>query len=265
MAVKLQLDQKAPGGAPMTYCVGILVQDGLVMIADTRTNAGVDNIATFRKLHVFEKPGERLITLATAGNLSASQSVLSLLADGIENPETGEIETLMNVPSMFKAAQLVGRVIRQVYAIDGAELEKRSMTFDVTMLLAGQIGQGQMRLYQVYSAGNAIESTVDTPFLQIGEPKYGKPILDRAISYQTELVEALKLGLISMDSTLKSNLGVGLPIDIVVAKRDALKAQVTYRIQEDEPYFRDLRERWSAALRAAHQAIPHPPYAEEVL
>jgi putative proteasome-type protease len=249
----------------MTYCVGILVHDGLVMVADTRTNAGVDNIATFRKLHLFEKSGERLITLATAGNLSASQSVMSLLSDGIENSDTGELETLLTVPNMFKAAQFVGRAIRRVYEMDGIEMEKRSMTFDVTMLLGGQIGQGQMRLYQVYAAGNAIEATLDTPFLQIGEPKYGKPILDRAISHDTSLVEALKLGLISMDSTLKSNLGVGMPIDIVVAKRDALRAGVAYRIQEDEPYFRDLRERWSAALRAAHQAIPHPPYAEEAL
>jgi putative proteasome-type protease len=263
----------------MTYCVGILVRDGLVMIADTRTNAGVDNIATFRKLHLFEVPGERVIALATAGNLSASQSVMSLLADGIEDPETGEVETLLTAPSMFRAAQLVGRAIRRVYALDGAEMEKRSMSFDVTMLLGGQIGGpggpgsgglgpgglGPMRLYQIYSAGNAIEATLDTPFLQIGEPKYGKPILDRAIAHNTSLVEALKLGLISMDSTLKSNLGVGLPIDVVVAKRDALKAGVKYRIQEDEPYFRDLRERWSAALRAAHQAIPHPPYVEEAL
>ncbi|HZB62724.1 MAG TPA: peptidase, partial [Microvirga sp.] len=199
----------------MTYCVGILVRDGLVMIADTRTNAGVDNIAIFRKLHLFEVPGERIITLATAGNLSASQSVMSLLADGIEDPETGEVETLLTAPSMFKAAGLVGRAIRRVYAIDGAEMEKRSMSFDVTMLLGGQISQGPMRLYQIYSAGNAIEATLDTPFLQIGEPKYGKPILDRAIAHNTSLVEALKLGLISMDSTLKSNLGVGLPIDVV--------------------------------------------------
>ncbi|WP_112662388.1 peptidase [Microvirga flavescens] len=246
----------------MTYCVGILVKDGLVMIADTRTNAGVDNIATFRKLHLFEVPGERVITLATAGNLSASQTVLSLLTEGIEDPETGRTETLLSASSMFKAAQLVGSAIRQVYARDGIEMEKHGMTFDVTMLLGGQIGQHPMRLYQIYSAGNAIEATLDTPFLQIGEPKYGKPILDRAIAHDTDLIEALKLGLISMDSTLKSNLGVGLPIDIVVARRDALKAGVKYRIQDDEPYFRDLRERWSAALRAAHQAIPHPPYAD---
>ena len=249
----------------MTYCVGILVQDGLVMVADTRTNAGVDNIAIYRKLHLFEVSGERVITLATAGNLSVSQSVLSLLSDGIEHPETGEVETLMSVSNMFKASQLVGRAIRRVYATDGVEMERRGMTFDVTMLLGGQIGHGQMRLYQIYAAGNAIEATLDTPFLQIGEPKYGKPILDRAILHDTELVEALKLGLISMDSTLKSNLGVGLPIDIIMAKRDALKAGITYRIQEDEPYFRDLRERWSKALRAAHQAIPRPPYVNDTL
>ncbi|KAB0267069.1 peptidase [Microvirga brassicacearum] len=247
----------------MTYCVGILVREGLVMIADTRTNAGVDNIAIFRKLHLFEVPGERMITLATAGNLSISQSVLSLLSEGIEDPQTGELETLFTVPTMVKASRLVGRAIRQVYAADGADMEMRNMSFDVTLLLGGQILGGDMRLFQIYAAGNAIEATDDTPFLQIGEPKYGKPILDRAIAHDTAIVEALKLGLISMDSTLKSNLGVGLPIDIVVAKRDALRAGIRYRIEEDEPYFRDLRDRWSSALRAAHQAIPRPPYADE--
>ena len=166
-----------------------------------------------------------MITLATAGNLSISQSVLSLLSEGIEDPQTGELETLFTVPSMVKAARLVGRAIRQVYAADGAEMEMRNMSFDVTLLLGGQILDGDMRLFQIYSAGNAIEATEDTPFLQIGEPKYGKPILDRAISHDIALVEALKLGLISMDSTLKSNLGVGLPIDIVVAKRDALASR----------------------------------------
>jgi putative proteasome-type protease len=247
----------------MTYCVGILVSEGLVMIADTRTNAGVDNIAVFRKLHVFETPGERVVTLATAGNLSISQSVLSVLSEGIEDLQSGERETLFSVPTMARAARLVGRAVRQVYVADGAEMEKRDMSFDVTLLLGGQILNSDMRLYQVYAAGNAIEATEDTPFLQIGEPKYGKPILDRAISHDIDLVEALKLGLISMDSTLKSNLGVGLPIDIVVAKRDTLRADIRYRIEEDEPYFRDLRDRWSSALRAAHQAIPRPPYADE--
>jgi putative proteasome-type protease len=245
----------------MTYCVGIAVRDGLVMIADTRTNAGIDNIATFRKLHIFEQPGERVIGLATAGNLAVSQSVVTLAGEGLENPETHEIETLMTVPSMFKAAQFVGRVIREVHRSDGAALEAQIPgAFDVSMLLGGQIAGGRMSLFMLYSAGNFIEATADTPYLQIGEHKYGKPILDRSVTFRTDTPDALKLGLISMDSTIRSNLGVGLPIDLLVVRRDALKAELTYRIDASEPYFHDLRERWSEALRAAHLAIPPPHY-----
>jgi putative proteasome-type protease len=213
----------------MTYCCGILVREGLVMIADTRTNAGLDNVSTFRKLHVVEDPGQRVMTLATAGNLSLSQSVVSLLNEGIENPETGEHETLGNAPSMFQAAQRVGRAVR-------------------------------MRLFMIYSAGNFIECTVDTPYLQIGEHKYGKPIIDRAVKFDTDIYDALKIGLISMDSTMRSNLAVGLPIDLAVIRRDAISAELNYRIEPGEPYFTDLRERWSDALRRAHMAIPRPPY-----
>jgi len=244
----------------MTYCVGILVREGLVMVADTRTNAGVDHIATFRKLHLFEKPGERVIALATSGNLSISQSVLSILRDGFEDPQSGEIETIESAPTMFKAAQLVGRAIRAVYDIDGSVLEDRGMRFDMNVLLGGQIAGGRMELFQIYAAGNFIEATRDTPYLQIGEPKYGKPILDRAISYDVSVVDALKLGLISMDSTLQSNLSVGMPIDVAVIRDAALASSIAYRIKDDDTYFRDLRERWSSALRAAHQAIPNPPY-----
>ncbi|MGQ4274233.1 peptidase [Terrihabitans sp. B22-R8] len=248
----------------MTYCVGILVDDGVVMIADTRTNAGIDNIATFRKLHVFEVPGERAIGLATSGNLSVSQSVLSLLHEGLANPETGQVETLLNVTSMFGAAHLIGRAIRKVYALDGEALEEHGLHFDMKVLLGGQIGHGPMRLFHIYSEGNAIEATVDTPFMQIGEPKYGKPILDRAISHDVDIRDALKIGLISMDSTLQSNLSVGLPVDIVVMRRDQLRAAVSCRITDHDDYFRDLRERWSSALRAAHQSIPYPPYSENL-
>lgn len=244
----------------MTYCVGILVREGLVMIADTRTNAGLDNIATFRKLNVFERPGDRIITIATAGNLAISQSVVSLLNEGIENPETGELETIWDPTSMFRTAQLVGRAIREVYRLDGRMMESKSLGFDVSMLLGGQIKGGRLRLFMVYAAGNFIESTVDTPYLQIGEHKYGKPILDRAIKYDYDLQDALKLGLISMDSTMRSNLGVGMPIDLAVIRRDEIKADINYRVEQGEPYFHDLRERWSAALRKAHQDIPRPPY-----
>lgn len=244
----------------MTYCCGILVRDGLVMIADTRTNAGLDNVSTFRKLHVYSQPGERIMAIASSGNLSLSQTVRSMLTEGIENPETGELETLMNAPTMFKAAQRIGKAVRLVQGIDGKALAEAAIDHDVAFLFGGQVKGGKLRLFMIYSAGNFIECTTDTPYLQIGEHKYGKPVLDRAISYDTNVYDALKIGLISMDSTMRSNLGVGLPIDLMVARRDELNAEVNYRIEPGEPYFQDLREQWSGALRAAHIAIPRPPY-----
>jgi putative proteasome-type protease len=244
----------------MTYCCGILVRDGLVMIADTRTNAGLDNVSTFRKLHVFTQPGERIMALASSGNLSLSQTVRSMLTEGIENPETGERETLMNAPTMFQAAQRIGRTVRAIQSIEGKALAAADVDHEVAFLFGGQVKGGRLRLFMIYSAGNFIECTTDTPYFQIGEHKYGKPVLDRAISFDTDLYDALKIGLISMDSTMRSNLGVGLPIDLLVARRDIYNPEVNYRIEPGEPYFQDLRERWSGALRAAHIAIPRPPY-----
>jgi putative proteasome-type protease len=250
-------------GPEMTYCCGILVRDGLVMIADTRTNAGLDNVSTFRKLHIFSKPSERIMAIASAGNLAISQSVLSTLTEGMEDPHTGELETLMNAPTMFQAAQRIGRAIRAVHATEGIALKSEDISFDVSFLFGGQIKGSRMRLFMVYPAGNFIECTTDTPYLQIGEHKYGKPVLDRAIHYDVELYEALKTGLISMDSTMRSNLGVGLPIDVLVVRNDVCDADLNHRIEAGEPYFHDLRSRWSAALRAAHQNIPRPPYKTE--
>lgn len=244
----------------MTYCCGIMVRDGLVMIADTRTNAGLDNISVFRKLNVFRDPGERVMALASSGNLSISQSVVSILAEGLENPATGEVETLMNAPTMFQAAQRIGNAVRRVHDIEAPALEANDVKFDVAFLFGGQIKGDRLRLFMIYSAGNFIECTTDTPYLQVGEHKYGKPILDRAVRYGVDLYDALKIGLLSMDSTLRSNLGVGMPIDTVVIRRDACDAELIYRIEPGEPYFHDLSERWSAALRAAHMAIPRPPY-----
>jgi len=244
----------------MTYCCGILVQQGLVMIADTRTNAGLDNISVFRKLHTFTNQGERVMAIATSGNLSITQSVLSTLREGLENPATGERETLMNAPTMFQAAQRIGRAIRNVYDHEGKALEAADVGFEVSFLFGGQIKGERPRLYMMYSAGNAIESTTDTPYLQIGEHKYGKPVLDRAIVHNMDLYDALKVGLVSVDSTMRSNLSVGMPIDVLVARRDACTAELIYRIEPGDPYFTDLRERWSAALRAAHANIPPVPY-----
>jgi putative proteasome-type protease len=244
----------------MTYCCGILVNESLVMIADTRTNAGLDNISTFRKLHVYEEPGERVMAIASSGNLSFAQSVRSTLTEGVENPETGKRETLMNAPTMFQAAQRIGRVVRSIRDNESKALEAAEVDYDVAFLFGGQIKGGRLRLFMIYSAGNFIECTTDTPYLQIGEHKYGKPVLDRAIRFDTDPYDALKIGLISMDSTMRSNLGVGLPIDILVVRRDTYNPELNFRIEPGEPYFQDLRERWSGALRAAHIAIPRPPY-----
>ncbi|MGE3644588.1 MAG: peptidase [Beijerinckiaceae bacterium] len=229
-------------------------------MADTRTNAGLDNISTFRKLHIFERPGERAMMIASAGNLSITQNVISHLTEGLENPESGEIETLMNMPSMFQAAQLIGRAIHKVRTVNKDAFQQEQLSFDLSMLFGGQIAGRRLRMFMIYAAGNFIEATEDTPYLQIGEHKYGKPVLDRAIEYRTDVYIALKLGLVSMDSTMRSNLSVGLPIDIAVTRRDALKFEVNERIGIDDPYFHDLRDRWSNALRAAHTDIPLPPY-----
>ena len=244
----------------MTYCVGLYLDEGLVMLADTRTNAGFDNISCFAKLQQFNVPGERMIAVMTAGNLAISQAVVNLIQDGLPDPETGEVETIYTVPTMFRAAALVGEAVRRVHRTHGKAMLKQNVSFDVSILLGGQLAGRTMRLFNIYAAGNFIEATGDTPFLQVGEHKYGKPILDRSVTEATTLDEALKLGLISMDSTIRSNLGVGLPIDILTVRRDELKVELNYRVDAAEPYFHDLRERWSAALRAAHRAIPPPPY-----
>lgn len=245
----------------MTYCVGILVREGLVMVADTRTNAGIDNIATFRKLHVYEKPDTYICGIATSGNLSISQAAISMLQQGIENPDTGQIETLEAMRNAFQAAQLIGRALRELWRVHGESLETHNAKFDVQMLFGGDYKGDRMRLFMIYAAGNFIEVTTDTPYFQIGEHKYGKPILDRAVTFDTELYDALKIGLISMDSTMRSNLGVGLPIDLLVVRRGEMKPELNYRIEPTEPYFQDLRARWSSALRTAHLSIPKPPYA----
>lgn len=243
----------------MTYCVGLYLQDGLVLLSDTRTNAGVDHISTFSKMHVFETPGERVIVAMTAGNLAISQAVINLLSEGLDGDD-GAAETLLTVPSMFRAARLVGRAVRQVFETDGPTLEAQGLSFDVSVLLAGQIKDRNMRLFQVYAAGNFIEATEETPFLQIGEHKYGKPILDRVLTHDSDIDDGIKLVLISMDSTLRSNLTVGMPLDLLVYRRDSQQIELKRRISEDDPYFQGIRQSWSSALREAYQSIPRPDW-----
>ena len=226
------------------------------MLSDTRTTAGVDHISTFNKMHLFDVPGERVICMMTSGNLAITQSVANLLNEGIEFE--GKTTTLRQATTMFKAAQLVGTAIRQVFKNDAEQLEAQDVRFEASMLVGGQIEGGELRLFQVYAAGNFIEATADTPFLQIGEHKYGKPILDRAVTYDMDLFDAVKLALISMDSTLRSNLTVGLPLDLLVYRRDTFHVTLQRRITENDPYFRMIGERWSVALRDAYRAIPVP-------
>ena len=242
----------------MTYCVGLYLKEGLVMLSDTRTNAGVDHISTFCKMHVEEVPGERMIALLTAGNLAISQAVWNRLQEGIWLD--GPSHTLRDVPSMFRAAQLAGAAVRAVFDTDGPTLRAQGIAFDVSLLLGGQIGGQAQRLFMIYAAGNFIEATEDTPFLQIGEHKYGKPILDRAVTPDTTLVNGVKLALISMDSTLRSNLTVGMPLDLLVYRADTQRVALRTRITEDEPYFRSVREGWSSSLREAYRAMPAPDW-----
>eukprot|EP01037_Dinobryon_pediforme_P010116 gene10116-10183_t len=198
------------------------------MLADTRTNAGLDNISTFRKLHVFERAGEKLMAVATAGNLAFTQAVITFLREGVEI--NGKMQTLLDQPNMFRAAQFIGEVIRLVYRTDGPALEQTGASLDVSMLFGGQMPGQPPRLFMLYRAGNFIEATSDTPYLQIGEHKYGKPILDRAIRHTTDLYDGLKLALISMDSTMRSNLGVGLPLDVVVLRDGQTNWELSRRI-----------------------------------
>ncbi|MEQ8347804.1 MAG: proteasome-type protease [Sneathiellaceae bacterium] len=241
----------------MTYCVGMLVRDGLIALADTRTNAGVDHVSSVTKLHVWEEPGERVLMLMVAGNLAITQSVVSLLDEGGAG-DAGV--TLMNVPTMFEAARLVGAAVREIHRRDADELARQGVEFGASFLLGGQIAGRRLRLFMVYTAGNFIEATPETPYLQIGETKYGKPIIDRVLTFETGLRQALKCALLSMDSTLKSNISVGLPLDLAIYERDSLRLGLQRRITEEDGYFGGLRAQWREGLNAAVANIPDPDW-----
>ncbi len=247
----------------MTYCVGLYLEDGLVMLADTRTNAGVDNISTYSKTYVWEKPGDRAIIMMASGNLAVTQAVISLLEEGVTDPwnEGEEPETMMSVPSMYRAARLVGRAVRQVHEEDAEAMQAQGTSFAASFLLGGQLAGRSMRMFQIYAAGNFINATPDTPFLQVGEHKYGKPILDRALDFEgTHLEDGVKLALLSMDSTVRSNLSVGFPLDLVIYRKDELKVGYRTRIEESDPYFQTLSASWSEALRSTYQGLPLPDW-----
>lgn len=246
----------------MTYCVAVKLNAGLVFLSDSRTHAGVDNISTFRKMIVYEKAGDRFMVLLSAGNLSISQSVREILQveqlKDRKDPENAEPITIWNAKSMFDAARVLGSAVRHVYQRDAEALKKADVDFNVSLVLGGQIRGEGMRLFQVYSAGNFIEATDETPYFQLGESKYGKPVLDRVLTPETPLAEAAKCVLVSMDSTIKSNLTVGLPLDLVVYEADALKSDKIVCIDHNNPYYQMMHNSWGQKLREVFDSIEDP-------
>ncbi|HVZ42975.1 MAG TPA: proteasome-type protease [Ramlibacter sp.] len=243
----------------MTYCVGIKLNAGLVFLSDSRTNAGVDNISTFRKMIVYEKPGDRFMVLLTAGNLSISQSVREILqVEQLKETSESDPITIWNASSMFDAARVLGQAVRHVYDRDAESLKHSGVEFNVNLIFGGQIRGENMRLFQVYSAGNFIEATAETPYFQVGEYKYGKPVLDRVITPDTELDEAAKCALVSMDSTMKSNLSVGPPLDLVVYEANRFQTDKVVCIDMHNPYYRMLHEGWGQKLREVFDSLEDP-------
>jgi putative proteasome-type protease len=244
----------------MTYCIGIKLDAGLVFLSDSRTNAGLDQFSTFRKMMIYEAAGDRLMVMLSSGNLSVSQSVREILQ--VEKIDNGNAEplTIWNAASMFDAARVLGSAMRRVYDQDGPSLRQSGVDFNATMIFGGQIRGEAMRLFLVYSAGNFIEATRETCYFQIGESKYGKPVLDRMLTPATPLDEAAKCALVSMDSTLKSNLSVGLPLDLLVYERDAFQTQRVACIDEHNPYFHMIRSTWGQKLRQVFESIEDPQW-----
>ncbi len=237
----------------MTYCLGIAVEKGLVFAADSRTNAGVDYISSYQKLFDFSVPGERVIILCTAGSLSTSQSVLHQLEQDIASDAAVNLHKL---PSLHEAAGYVGDVMRQIQDKERPWLEKDGIDYQSTFLIGGQIAGDTPGVYLVYSQGNFISATPETPFLQIGETKYGKPILDRTVSYDSSLEKVAKTALLSIDSTMRSNISVGPPIDMVLYETDALEVRNRAQLEEDDPYLQKMREYWEQALSDASSRLP---------
>ena len=238
----------------MTYCVALKLNEGLVLLSDTRTNAGLDNISKYRKMFTWEVPNDRVICMMTAGNLAITQAVMSLLQENIDRPQDG-IHTLYSAESMFQVAEIVGdamRVVQQRYGQGLAAMGESAMS---SIIVAGQRRGGVLRLFHVYAAGNFVEATDDTPYIQIGEHKYGKPILDRTITVDTPLEVGVTAALLSMDSTLRSNLSVGMPLDLAVIRADTCQFEQKRRIEEHDPNFGAISQAWSDALRRAFDQI----------
>ena len=247
----------------MTYCVGMLLDKGLVLMSDTRTNSGVDNISVFRKMYQWANPGERIVAVMTAGNLATTQSVISQLEERNKTPEERH-NSLLEAPTMFQVATMVGQLLRDTIRdrVDDNG-EEASSSFTASMIVAGQIRGMEPRLFLIYPEGNFIEASFDTPFFQIGETKYGRPIIIRGYDRTMSFEDAVKLLMVSFDSTLKANLSVGLPLDLLVVERDSFVPLHQRRVMASDPYFRAISDGWADALKNAFHSLPDYSFFSE--
>jgi putative proteasome-type protease len=242
----------------MTYCVGAMLDAGMVFASDSRTNAGVDHVSSYRKMHVFAADGERVIVLLSSGNLSVTQSTISLLDQQARDPDSHQ--TVMNVSSMYDVAELVGASLREVRQRDGAYLQQSNVDGSASFIIGGQIRGEQQRLFNLYTEGNFIEATRETPYFQIGESKYGKPVIDRVVKAGTTLLDATKCVLVSFDSTMRSNISVGLPIDLLIYNRNSLRVGFQRHIEEGDDYFTMIHNQWGEGLRRVFAQLPNPDW-----
>lgn len=240
----------------MTYCVGMRLNRGLVFMSDTRTNAGVDNIATFTKMFTWATPGDRVITLMAAGNLATTQAVVSLLDERSKAP-ADRSPSILEAPSMFQVAQIIGDLVREVIQANAQTGQNADSAFNATFILGGQVASGEPRLFMIYPEGNFIEASTDTPYFQIGETKYGRPILVRAYDPDMSFEDAIKLLMVSFDSTIKANLSVGLPLDLQTYDVDSFQIGQNQRIEPDDAYFQSISVGWGEALRNAFYSLPN--------
>jgi putative proteasome-type protease len=238
----------------MTYCVGILLNDGVVLASDSRTHAGVDNFATFCKMTVFERSDDRCLVLLSSGNLAGTQAVITLLRQRAADPASKS--SLWSVRTLFDFVTLVSDATRDVDRRDSPYLEKSALRFDASFIVGGQIKGEPPRLFRTYAEGNFIEASAETPFFQTGEAKYGKPIIDRVITPAVSLEDATKCVLVSFDSTMRSNLSVGMPIDLVCYRKDSLKLCERHRFDHGDPYFTQLSKEWSEGVRKVFKELP---------
>jgi putative proteasome-type protease len=245
----------------MTYCVAVMLDAGMVFASDSRTNAGVDQVSVFRKMHLITNQNDRMIAIMSSGNLSITQSAINLLE---HNARTGDAnKTVRNASSMFEIADLVGNALREVRRRDGPYLQQNNIDAGASFIVGGQIRGEPQRLFHIYSEGNFIEATPETPYFQIGESKYGKPVIDRVITRKTQLLEAAKCVLVSFDSTMRSNISVGLPIDLVIYDNNGLKVRTQRRIDESDAYFRMIHTEWGEGLRRVFAQLPNPDWNDD--